>query len=258
MFNNFFRSKKPYEPLDYGLRKFFENNTLWLGQSYPELSIEERKVFVPTHEDFPITWNGQEQNAIDALRIISESMLIDFNEIEVDFYSEGMTELNIGSSSIFMENDTEHEFTAGLYFGKNERDKYEISINRQNLQNPEILIGTIAHELSHVKLLGKNEEEIEDEHLTDLATVFFGFGIFTANSSFQFYKGNDRWGYSGTGYLTYNEWAYSLALFALLRGEDTPEWSNFLNLTIKKEFYRCLEYMHSNESEIFKFEDDID
>ncbi|MBY0426096.1 MAG: hypothetical protein K2Q22_10700, partial [Cytophagales bacterium] len=84
-------------------------------------------------------------------------------------------------------------------------------------------------------------------YLTDLTTIFFGFGIFGANTAFQFYQGNDRWGYSKLGYLTQEEWAYGLALWAYLRNEPKPEWIKFLNVTVKKEFEKCLIYIIENK-----------
>lgn len=257
MFSNLFKSKKAYEPLDYELRKYFENNILCLIDFFPESPLENRKVFLPTQDDIPINWNKSKEDAIEALKIVSEAMRIDPDEIELDFYSEGMTELSTGTFPLFLENDTEEDLTAGLYFDKNTDGKYVVAINETNFGNPDALIATLAHELCHIKLLGEKKMEENDEHMTDLATVFFGFGVFSSNASFQFSQEYDRWGYRSTGYLNYDEWAYSLALFAFLRYEENPAWSEFLNPTIKKEFHRCLQYMVNNEEEIFKFKESI-
>lgn len=255
MFSKLFKSKKTYEPLDYSLRKYFENNILCLIDFFPEPTLDNRKVFLPSEDDIPINWNKSKTNVTEAMKIVSEAMQINPDEIEMDFYTEGMTELNTGTTPIFLENAAEEERTAGLYFDKNENGKYEISINEINLGNPEALIATLAHELCHIKLLGEKKMEENDEYMTDLATVFFGFGVFTSNASFQFSQEYDRWAYSTAGYLNHNEWAYSLALFAFLRYEENPAWSEFLNPTIKKEFHRCLQYMLENEEEIFKFKE---
>lgn len=257
MFSSLFKSRKPYEPLDYELRKYFENNILCLIDFFPEPSLDNRKVFLPTQDDIPINWNKSKEDVMEILKIVSKAMQIDPDEIEIDFYSEGMTELSTGSAPIFLENAAEENRTAGLYFDKNANGKYEVSINEINLGNPEALIATTAHELCHIKLLGEKKMEENDEHMTDLATVFFGFGVFTANASFQFSQEHDRWSYSNQGYLNHDEWAYSLALFAFLRYEENPSWSESLNPMIKKEFDKSLQYMANNEEEIFKFEEDI-
>jgi hypothetical protein len=253
---NFFKSNKKYEPLDKDMRKYFENNFLWLIQEFSEPKIEERKILTPTIADFPITWKKDRENAIDAFKIVCSNMQLDSNEIKLDFYNNGLKEIDMGTSVIFLESDPENPEAAGLYHHKKVDGKYCISIDEALLERPDSLIATIAHELSHVKLLGEKKLEDNDEMLTDLATVIFGLGIFNANCAFQFYNQIDRWGYSKLGYLNVEEWAYVLALFAYIRHEDEPQWKKFLSKTIKSDFEKCLKYMIDNEAEIFKFDDE--
>ena len=253
---NFLKSNKKYEPLDKELRKYFENNFLWLMQEFPEPKIEERKILTPTASDFPVKWNKNRENAIDVLKIICNNMQLDPNEIKLDFYDNGLKEIDTGASVIFTEQDPDSPEAAGLYHHEKVDGKYSISLDEALLERPDSLIATIAHELSHVKLLGEKKLEQNDEMLTDLAAVFFGLGIFNANCAFQFYNQVDRWGHSSLGYLKIDEWAYALALFAFIRHEDEPEWKQFLSATIKSDFEKCLSYMIKNEEEIFKFDDE--
>ncbi len=47
-----------------------------------------------------------------------------------------------------------------------------------------MLVGTMAHELAHLKLMGERRvtgDEYDNELLTDLTAVFHGFGIFLGN-----------------------------------------------------------------------------
>ncbi|WP_141584443.1 hypothetical protein [Actinomadura sp. WMMA1423] len=113
------------------------------------------------------------------------------------------------------------------------------------------LIAVIAHELCHVRLLG--EERItskrkDHERLTDLLTVFFGFGVFSTNAALRFGETargfsvqplgdldertlnaarND--GYSRLGYLTEREFGYAMACYAWLREETAPPWAVHLD-----------------------------
>ncbi len=82
---NFLKSKKKYEPLNNELRKYFENNLLWLMQEFPEPAVEERKILKPTTDDFPITWNKSHDNAFEALKIICGNMQIDYSQVELVF-----------------------------------------------------------------------------------------------------------------------------------------------------------------------------
>lgn len=253
---NFLKSNKKYEPLDKELRKYFEHNFLWLMQEFPERKIEDHRILTPTTSDFPIEWNKSQENATEALKVICGNMQLDPNEIELDFYDNGLKEIDMGTSVIFMESDPDNPEAAGLYHHEKVDGKYRISLDKALLERPDSLIATIAHELSHVKLLGEKKLEQNDEMLTDFTTVFFGLGIFNANCAFQFYNQIDRWGHSNLGYLKIDEWAYALALFAFIRHEDEPEWKQFLSKTIKSDFEKCLYYMIDNEEEIFKFDDD--
>ncbi len=161
----------------------------------------------------------------------------------------------MGTSTIFIETDPNRPDAAGLYHHEKTNGKYHISLDEALLQKPENLIATIAHELAHVKLLGENKLDENDEMLTDFATVFFGLGIFNANTAFQFYNNGDQWGYSNLGYLKLDDWAYALALLAFIRHEDEPTCKQHLSKSIKNDFEKCLRYMITNEEEIFKFDE---
>jgi hypothetical protein len=251
---NFLKSNKKNEPLDKELRKYFENNFLWLMQEFPEPGIEKRIILTPTKEHFPINWNKSRENAFDALKVICNNMQIDSNEIELDFYDNGVKEIDMGTSVIYIQSDPENPEAAGLFHHEKVDGKYRISLDEALLEQPDKLIATIAHELSHVKLLGEKELDQNDEMLTDFTTVFFGLGIFNANAAFQFYNQTDSWGYSNLGYLKIEEWAYALALLAFIRQENDPQWKQYLSKTLKNDFEKCLKYMIENEEEIFKFD----
>lgn len=250
MFNIF--KRKPFEPLDVKSRKYFEKNMLWLNQEFPKPEIKKRKIFIPSQIDFPINWSKSKDDAFEVLKIVSKNMDIEPNEIQLLFFDNDPKEINAGNFVVFLENDKDSKEAAGMYLDKNKKGKFEIAIDESILDNPESIISTLAHELAHVKLLGQIKMEINDEMLNDLVTVFFGFGIFNANSAFTFHQSSDSWGYQKIGYLNQNEWAYSLAILAFLRDEKNPEWKNYLNSTIQDYFNKSLKYLVENKSDIFK------
>lgn len=251
---NFLKPNKPQEPLTYEARKYFEHNFLWLCQTFPEPSIELRKVFTPIWDDLPVTWNKSQQNVREALEIICPHMQLDANSIELEFFSNGMTQLDAGANPLFLESDPRDFQAAGLYLHKNAAGKFVISIAINQLEDPTGLIATLVHELSHVKLLGEEHIDVNDEMLTDLATVVFGFGIFNANAAFTFNQQLDRWSTTRTGYLKLEEWAYALALFAFIRHEDEPSWASHISRSLKNDFDQSLQYMLRNEEEIFRLD----
>lgn len=103
-----------------------------------------------------------------------------------------------------------------------------ITIQLKQAREPVALVAVIAHELGHERLLGEGRldpSRRDSEPLTDLFTVFFGFGVYSANAAFDF-RGSDRsYRTSRRGYLTEPMYGYALARYAWLRGESAPAWA---------------------------------
>ncbi len=137
--------------------------------------------------------------------------------------------------------------TAGLY---SEQDgKTIIGLEVSQLADPTAVVATFAHELCHVHLLGgarlsRDEEDIEP--LTDLATVVWGMGIFTANAMLRDKSWRvanwEAWSISRQGYLTAPILGYALGLFAWLRQETRPEWADYLRRDVRSYFRKALAY----------------
>lgn len=129
-----------------------------------------------------------------------------------------------------------------------------VSYDPALLERPSNLIATFAHEIAHAIMLGIEQEvpgglEME-EYATDVATVFLGFGVFGANSAFEFQQfsdvgtGTQGWSVQGTGYLTEAEWAFAIAIFLSLRNESmasVAEWLKPTPGTLLKKAMRYLE-----------------
>jgi len=105
------------------------------------------------------------------------------------------------------------------------------------------MVATLSHELAHVKLLGKELLVKNDEPLTDLTTIAFGLGIFSANSPFRFHQGYDSWGYKREGYLNQMEWGHALAYYARTRSEAIPSRIRHLSINIQSDFKRSIAYL---------------
>jgi tetratricopeptide (TPR) repeat protein len=102
---------------------------------------------------------------------------------------------------------------------------------------------------------GRISREADDlEPLTDLATVYFGMGIFVANASLRdrnYHVGNwEVWSVSRQGYLTAPILAYALALFAWLRQEAQPDWARYLRLDVRSPFWKALSYLVHTENAV--------
>ena len=94
------------------------------------------------------------------------------------------------------------------------------------LDDPMGLVATLAHELAHY-LLASETDLVEDEThelMTDLTVAYAGLGVFGANSAFSFQQHGDAfsqgWSSRFSGYLSPRSWAFALAVFGELRGDD--------------------------------------
>jgi len=103
-----------------------------------------------------------------------------------------------------------------------------ISYASDLVDRPRDLIATLAHELSHYLIAAIREEmpggrEVH-ELTTELTVAFNGFGVFGANHAFEFAQHQDAWGQgwrsSRNGYFSERTWAFALALFTTLRGDE--------------------------------------
>ena len=218
-----------------------EENRVWLEKSFSHLldifgrpATKNRRVLIPDRSCFPVRFDGSERAAFEALEIVSKQMEVPFEKIRIDFYDEQLRYITEGTPG-------------GLYWGKQEADTYEISIARELLDEPEELVATIAHEISHIKLLGENRMEENDEKMTDMTTMFFGMGIFNANAAFKTFNS----GWSSSGYLTQMEWGYVLALFAQIRNETQPDWLQHLCTNVKADFLKSQRYIANSRTRFF-------
>ncbi|ESQ74488.1 hypothetical protein ABAC402_14310 [Asticcacaulis sp. AC402] len=97
------------------------------------------------------------------------------------------------------------------------------------LNKPVNLIATLAHELAHY-VVTSIEDTLpclpeEEEFLTDQTACFLGFGVFLANSAFEFDQwrndgtGTQGWSTQRNGYLGEIDLIFDLALFLTAKGE---------------------------------------
>jgi len=244
-------------PIDPETRLWMENAFLWLATQFGHDNIVTKTMLLPTTEHFPIRYDGSKESLTRTAEIIANQMEINIAEINLDTYEENIQEFNGDfGNRIWTEVDknSDEKMAAGLYFEKNEYGKYDILIEKMNLSDPENLVATIAHEFSHIKLLGEKRLDFNDEQLTDLTPVVFGLGIFNANSAFKERKSFDSYGHNSLGYLKQREWGYALALYAYFRQEQHSDWTKYLTPNIKSDFKKSMDFINANKDRIFEEE----
>jgi hypothetical protein len=237
------KDKRPVCPIPEERREWLEHAFDWLVGAFGEDPIRRRRVLIPHHSDFPIRYNGEHQSAYDTVAIVARQMDIDPGEIELLLYKEGVDALNSGSAlgdTLYM---GRHKYASGRYLGKADDGKYHIGLEERELRQPEFMVATLAHELAHIKLLGEERLEENDEQLTDLTTVAFGLGVFNANAAFTSFQDFQSHGWQKLGYLKQMDWGYVLALFARLREENAPEWAKHLCKNVQSDFAKSKRYL---------------
>jgi len=128
-----------------------------------------------------------------------------------------------------------------------------VAIEASNLHDPMALVATIAHELSHARLLGEGRltgKEEDHEPVTDLTTVFFGLGIFNANCAFRFSQwsraGRHGWNAATLGYLSEEMFGYALGLWTLVRDEENPAWVRHLRTNPRVYMKQTVRFLKAN------------
>lgn len=228
-----------------------EDALIWLINQFGEERILSTQTLTPTNDFFPIHFDGTDAVALGILPIVAQQMDVNPKNIKMEFYSEGPSpSQQLNDFTLLSHQFEEDQYSAGQYLGKNADGDFTIAIERGQLSEPDKLIATIAHEIAHIKILGEGRLKDNDEYLTDLTTVFFGLGVFTANSSGQFNTDLTGWRYSRQGYLTQQEWGYALSLYAYIRNEETPLWKAFLTKNIQSDFDKSIKFILANRDKV--------
>jgi hypothetical protein len=234
-------------------KTYLEDCFLWLGNEFGDEIIKNKEVILPTKDFFKRQFGGSKEDAYYVFKELCQHMEVDESNIELIFYSEKRpTELGDGVLLIPEEGE---QSTLGNY-SQYDDGSIEIMIEESQLNNPISLIATLAHELAHVKLLGENRMQENDEIITELTVLIFGLGIFNANTSvvkMSTWSGSLYTGWQltgGSGYLNYKLHGFALALYANYRKELTPDWANYLEKDVLKEFDRGMKYIKHNPDQI--------
>lgn len=126
--------------------------------------------------------------------------------------------------------------------------RYYVTYNPSELARPEALIATFAHELGHYLLHDAitrppGGAELE-EHATDLASTFLGFGVFSANASKEFRQfqnyGEIGWQMQTLGYLSELAHVTALAIFIRLSGAEPAAAERALKAYLRAPLRKAL------------------
>jgi hypothetical protein len=234
---------KPSCPCDVAAKAWVEERLEWLAEEFCSSVFSDRPIVLPTPEFFPDAYDASKRGVRRLLDRVCEYMDVVPDLVELKFVAD--------AGKLWLVNDSGHYLahTAGTY-EEGER-KFIIHIDKQGFDRPMELVGTIAHELAHVRLLGESRcshEEFDNELLTDLTVVHFGLGIFLANTPRNWDSQYTTWpdtDLKKPEYMTAPMFGWALAHLAWFRGEERPAWARYLNLGARANLKQGLRFLLS-------------
>lgn len=241
-----FWNKKKKLPITTEDKLWIDEDLKWLQNEFGKEHFMAIKTVTPTKDFYNRDFDGTEDDAHYILETTMLLMNIENIDIQLEFFSDSPVEMADGSIlSSPAGIDGSWKSASGTYH-KNEGQTI-ISIERSQLKNPISLIATMSHELAHQILLGENRIQENDEFLTDLTAIVYGFGIFIGNSRFDFTSRGFGWESKSQGYLPEQIIAYAMAWLSKERNEDI-NYSQFLKKSIKKYFDQSYNWLLENET----------
>lgn len=243
---------KPSCPVDPQAKRWIEERLEWLADEFGLETFTRRAVILPLEEFFPDPYTGDEETVRVLLDRVCGYMDADPNRVELNIFD------NRRAESLGLVNDAGHQIptAAGLY---DEQDhKVTIHLAESQLANPMDLVGTMAHELAHLRLLGERRidpEIFDNELLTDLTVVFHGLGIFLANVPRSWRSQLTTWPDSDqkrSEYMTQPMFAYALAHSAWFRHDRKPHWIRALRPDARACFKQSVRYLFETRDSRFR------
>jgi hypothetical protein len=242
---------KPTCPCDPAAKRWIEERLRWLVKQFCLHILLERPVVLPDPEFFPDAWDESTRAVRLLFRRVCGYMLVDPNRVELELFNDKTP----GWKTAL---DPSQGFAAGTWEGAGEPwEKGKVRIERGGLDRPADLIGVMAHELAHQKLLGERRADagaFDNELLTDLTAIFFGFGVFLANNPRKATGELGRW--PGTKlykpeYISEPMMGYALAHIAWFRDEERSDWVKHLRWTPRGVFTEGLRYLQKTGDSSF-------
>lgn len=209
-------------------------------------------MILPTSEYFPPPFSGSDGDVRAVVgsvaRYMGAQVDVDVQFSEDPGHAENLMRLFPGGTGTFRSCGAADPYTHADSDGP-----HVVTIDRSDVSEPARLLAVIAHELGHIRLFGErwiSVDRQDHEPLTDLATVYLGMGIFTANAAFDFGRISGYgiepagWQSRRLGYMTEQMFGYALARYAVYRGEPDPAWAKYLDTNPRIYMRQAIRYLH--------------
>ncbi|OAV45126.1 hypothetical protein [Lewinella sp. 4G2] len=240
-----FWKRKPKCPITEQDRLWIEEKLKWINLNF--INLQKQPTFLLNSQYFPVEFDGTYESAEETLNILCDYFQISSHRIKFGIYKDDPNEPR---SKIIVNRDGGG--SAGLYY--QDDNIGNILLEEKELLNPTSMISTLSHELSHYVIMeekGYYFQESENEILTDLLSIAYGFGLFMGASRFTFsqWQSDDGWGGWSTstkGYLPSQIIGYALAELQNYKDDFHPNWLSEVSGSFKKDIVKGLKYIEYN------------
>lgn len=148
MFNFLKKKLKPsVSPDD---KTWIEENILWLIKIFGFERLKANPIITPTYKNFPFKDLNEPTQFEQFFKSLCEKFDLDINLINVDFFDD-IRSKQWNSWSPVGEINENLSYIEKLT--KNEGKKYNIQIAKSTLNNIQLSVVVISHELAHIKIL---------------------------------------------------------------------------------------------------------
>lgn len=181
---------------------------------------------LPTKEFFLLPYAGTDDDIRALVRVVCPLMGLLPNRIVVRLVGEPAPDPERYRYIVHSES-----FAAGV-FQRQQDGSLVVELDRDSGLDQGLMTAVIAHELGHARLNGEDRiapGRQDMEQLTDLATVYFGLGVFNANAARRSVANASGHGVSRLGYLDQRMFGYALACYAWMRHTPAPKWAQYLS-----------------------------
>jgi hypothetical protein len=179
-------------------------------------------ILEPTPRDFPDPFEPNERGVRVLLRRILDYAGLPELRVELDTFSQPdeVRELDDhGRAKAWG-----HEGTAAWFAGI-DGGQCHFGVAEERIGEPALLVGTLCHEVAHAwrtfHQLRTADRDVE-ERLTDLTTVYLGFGLLTTNAAYFYRQTGELTGGESGGSIAVTRWVHSRS------GYLPPEAMSFL------------------------------
>ena len=231
MLSRWFRPRCTVDPVT---RAWLDRRRAWLAGQFP-IPPDDRRTVLPTAAFFPDPYDRSPAAVKRLAGRVCDHMGVDRDAIDVQLFDNAARALRLVDG----ENRAVSTGPAGTYHRGDTHSV--IRLERRQADDPMTLVGTVAHELAHVRLMGEGRvdgDDFDNELLTDLTVVHLGLGIFLANVPRHWDSHTSRW--PGTDvpmprYMTTPMYGYALAARSVGVGERRPPWRRSLRPGVRAE-----------------------